>query len=119
MKPHYAVVMLIAISIAVGGCNTLPRTGTKGTMPPPGQDGQFDPSAMPDFIAVAGDIGRVGWVEKAAVTDGSDQSWPVYADDLRTVVGHLVPGRGFVAIGDDPNAAATNEVQVGAATPVA
>ncbi|MEA2673036.1 MAG: hypothetical protein QOI92_228 [Chloroflexota bacterium] len=112
-------VILLAISVAVCACNTLPRSGTKGTMPPPGEGGQVDPSAMPDFIAVAGNVGQVGWVEKAAVSDPSDQTWPVYADDLRTVVGHLVPGRGFVPTGVDPNAVPTKDVQVGAATPVA
>jgi hypothetical protein len=114
-----SAVLLLTIAVAVGACTSLPRTGTKGTMPPPGQDGTVDPSAMPDFIAVAGDVGQVGWVEKAAVTDGSDQSWPVYADDLRTVVGHMVPGRGFVPTGVDPNAVPTKEINVGAATPVA
>ena len=74
---------------------------------------------MPDFIAVAGDVGQVGWVEKAAVTDPSDRTWPVYADDLRTVVGLLVPGRGFVPAGIDPNAAPTKDVHVGVASPAA
>jgi len=88
-------------------------------MPPPGPNGEVDPSAMPDFIAVAGDVGQVGWVEKAAVTDPSDRTWPVYADDLRTVVGLLVPGRGFVPAGIDPNAAPTKDVHVGVASPAA
>jgi hypothetical protein len=86
-------------------------------MPPPGPDGQVDPSAMPDFIAVAGDVGEVGWVEKAAVLDPADRTWPVYADDLRSVVGQLVPGKGFVPAGVDPNAVPTKDVQVGPATP--
>ena len=109
--------LLVVISLALGACSALPRTGTKGTMPPPGPNGAVDPSAMPDFIAVAGDVGRVGWVEKAAVTDVSDRTWPVYGDDLRTVVGHLVPGKGFVPTGVDPNAASTKEVKVGPASP--
>lgn len=111
------VLLLCALSIVIGACSTMPRTDTRGTMPPPGQDGQVDPSAMPDFVAVAGDVGRVGWVEKAAVIDGSGGTWPVYGDDLRTVVGQLVPGRGFVPRGADPRAVPTKEVRVGAATP--
>jgi hypothetical protein len=43
----------------------------------------------------------------------------VYADDLRTVVGHMVPGRGFVPTGVDPHAVPTKEINVGAATPAA
>jgi hypothetical protein len=112
-----ALMVVVGLSMALVGCDLVPRAGTKGTMPPPGPGGQVDPSAMPDFIAVAGDVGRVGWVEKAAVTEPSDRSWPVYADDLRTVVGQLVPGRGFVPAGVDPNAVPTIEVQVGAASP--
>ena len=33
---------------------------------------------------------------------GVDESCPVYADDLITLVGHMVPGRGFVPLGVDP-----------------
>jgi hypothetical protein len=108
---------LLALAILATGCNLLPRTGSKGTMPPPGPNGEVDPSAMPDFIAVAGDVGEVGWVEKAAVTDPADRVWPVYADDLTTVVGQLVPGRGFVPAGVDPNAVPTIDVQVAPVTP--
>jgi len=72
-------------------------------MPPPDANGGIDPSAMPDFIAVAGrDGGIVGYVRKEAALSTGDQSWPVYGDDLRTVVGRLVPGKGFVPVGVNP-----------------
>ena len=108
---------VILLAVVLAGCSTLPRTGSKGTMPPPGPNGEVDPSAMPDFIAVAGDVGQVGWVEKAAVTDPSDRTWPVYADDLVAVVGHMVPGKGFVPAGVDPKSVPTKDVQVGPASP--
>ena len=110
---------ILVLAILVVGCDALPRTGSKGTMPPPGANGQVDASAMPDFIAVAGDVGQVGWVERAAVTDPSDRAWPVYADDLRTVVGQLVPGKGFVPAGVDPNTVPKKDVQVAPASPAA
>ena len=110
----------MAASLALAACSFAPaRTGSKGTMPPPGPNGELDPSAMPDFIAVAGDTGPVGWVEKAAVTDPADKTWPVYADDLTTLVGRLVPGKGFVPVGVDPETAPKIPVEVGAASPAA
>jgi hypothetical protein len=90
------------------GCSPL---HSKGTVPPPGRNGQVDQSSSPDFVSVAGpDGGIVGYVPKIAVFPGidpvtgrpSEASWPVYADDLVTVVGQLVPGRGFVPLGVDP-----------------
>jgi hypothetical protein len=72
-------------------------------------------------VSVAGpEGGIVGYVRKAAVfpaidpTTGkpSEASWPVYADDLVTVVGQLVPGKGFVPLGVDPAAIPTIPVRV-------
>lgn len=90
-------------------------------MPPPGPNGQVDPSSAPDFVSVAGpEGGIVGYVRKAAVfpaigpTTGkpSEASWPVYADDLVTVVGQLVSGKGFVPVGVDPATVPTLPVRV-------
>jgi hypothetical protein len=85
--------------------------GSKGTMPPAGPNGDVDPSAAPDFIAVAGDDSDViGYIPKRflfplpTTTPGlpHDEAWPVYAEDLRTLIGHMVQGRGFVPLGVDP-----------------
>jgi len=66
---------------------------------------------VPDFVAVAADDGGIaGYVPKEAAlgTNGSGpggmkvRTWPVYAKDLRTVVGYLVPDKGFVPLGVDP-----------------
>jgi hypothetical protein len=91
-------------------------------MPPPGSGGRIDPSAVPDFVAVAGkDGGIVGYVSKRYVLPDSsalprlpnNESWPVYAADLRTVVGHMVTDKGFVPLGVDPNDVSAPPVVVG------
>jgi hypothetical protein len=68
---------------------------------------------MPDYVAVAGPVGIAGYVAKDAVLDSSDRTWPVYASDLQTVVGHMVPGRGFVAVGVDLATVPTFDVIAG------
>jgi hypothetical protein len=121
-RPIGAVRMVIAVAFLVllAGCAPL---GTKGTMPPPGPNGQVDPSDAPDFIAVAardGD-GIAGYVRKEAVLPAAtmtlgrpvEPTWPVYGEDLRTLVGYLVPGKGFVPIGVDPASVPTFRVEVG------
>jgi len=42
----------------------------------------------------------------------SEPSWPVYGEDLRTVVGHMVPGKGFIPAGVDPATVSAIPVQV-------
>jgi hypothetical protein len=87
-------------------------------MPPPGPNGAVDASSAPDFIAVAGQgPGIVGYARRQDVLSPSDKAFPVYADDLRTVVGQMVPGKGFVPVGVDPNAVPRIPVVVGPATP--
>jgi hypothetical protein len=105
-------------ALFVAACVLFPITGSKGTMPPPGPNGEIDPSAVPDFVAVAGSKGVAGYVAKEAMLGGaSEQSWPVYADDLRTIVGHLVPGRGFVPVGVDAATVPTFEAHAGPLDP--
>lgn len=97
-------------------------SATKGTMPPPGPNGQVDPSAVPDFVGVAGPDGHVvGYVTKFAVLDHAtgDRTWPVFGDDLSTVVGQLVPGKGFVPAGVDPASVPTRPVVVEPSAPSA
>jgi len=91
-------------------------------MPPPGLDGEVDASLAPDFIAVAGrDGGIVGYVPKdylfreptTSVGRPTEPEIPVYAEDLRTLLGHMVAGKGFVPLGVDPAAVPTLPVQQG------
>jgi hypothetical protein len=93
------VATLAALSL-LAGCSPL---ATKGTVPPPGPNG-IDPSSAPDFLAVAGrDRDIAGYARKEDVLGGADAPFPVYGDDLRTVVGQMVPGKGFVPVGVDPD----------------
>jgi hypothetical protein len=112
-----AAIAAAMVAVAVSACAFSPTTGTKGTMPPPGPNGEMDPSAVPDFVAVAGPVGIAGYVAKEAVLEPSESAWPVYSSDLRTVVGHMVPGRGFVALGVDPGSVPTFEVRVSPVEP--
>src|SRR5687767_3807622 len=104
---------IFVLMVALAAC--VPAIATKGTMPPPGPSGDIDPSAVPDFVAVAGPVGIAGYVAKDAVLDPSERTWPVYASDLRTLVGHMVPGRGFIALGVDPDSVPTFDVVAGPA----
>jgi hypothetical protein len=48
---------------------------SKGTLPPPGPNGQVDPSSAPDFLAVAGrDGGIAGYSRKDDVLGAGDRS---------------------------------------------
>jgi hypothetical protein len=63
-----------------------------------------DASSAPDFIAVAGgDAGIAGYARKQDVLGPGDAPFPVFGDDLRTVVGQMVPDKGFIPAGMDPN----------------
>lgn len=87
---------------------------SKGTLPPTGPNGEVDASSAPDFLAVVGrDAGRAGYARKADILGPGDAPFPVYGDDLRTVVGQMVPGRGFVAAGVDPASVPTFAAEVG------
>ena len=90
-------------------------------MPPADANGNVDASAVPDFIAYAGRTDRIiGWVPKSYLLEPEQRCHgpqcdpiPVYADDLQTLIGHDVPGRGFVALGDDPAGVPERPVVVG------
>ena len=94
---------------------------SRGPMPPPDANGDVDPSAAPDFISYAGRTDRIiGWVPKSYLLDPAQHCRgpqcdpiPVYADDLVTVIGHDVPGRGFVPLGVDPRGVPEQPVVVG------
>lgn len=123
MKPNairlVVVAALITVASSLGACSPL---ASKGTMPPPALNGQVDVSAAPDFIAVAGGNGGVtGYVPKAylfpqpttAVGRPEEPDIPVFGEDLRTLIGHMVPGKGFVPLDVDPLTVPTVQVQAG------
>ena len=96
------ILLTALVAVAVfAGCSPF---ASKGTMPPPGPDGEVDPSSAPDFLAVAGrDAGIAGYARKEDVLSPGDAPFPVFGDDLRTVVGQMFPGKGFIPVGVDPN----------------
>ena len=117
-SPTRLLIMHVAVLVAVA-CSPV---GSKGTMPPAGPNGDVDPNAAPDFIAVAvGDRDGIGYVRKEFLLPEPTTStelphgdpWPVYADDLRTLIGHMIPGKGFVPVGVDPATIPDRPVQMG------
>jgi hypothetical protein len=121
MRPRNAsllawVALILALLLSAA-CTPL---GSKGTMPPPGPNGDADASLAPDFIAVAGrDGGIAGYAPKRFLfpeaTSGPPVllDIPVYAEDLRTLIGHMVAGKGFVPLGVDPRTIPDFPVQQG------
>lgn len=109
---------LATLLLASSACNI---GASRGTMPPPDANGEVDPSAVPDFIAYVGRTDQIiGWVPKSYLLDPGQHCLgpqcdpiPVYANDLTTLIGHDVPGRGFVPVGVDPVTVPEQPVLVG------
>jgi hypothetical protein len=111
------IVVLAAVTFATNGFGLLVSAlPTKGPVPNDAiVNGQTDISKVPDFVAAVGKDGKiVGYVPKAdlfpAPTRGAHlgpqtpfEVQPVYAGDLRTLVGHFYPGIGFVPLGVSPS----------------
>jgi hypothetical protein len=100
------------------------RQPTKGPVPSeatPPQGGETNMALVPDFVSVlGGPTGEtiVGYAPKdllfnpRTTVGGTPQNppqalpVPVYGEDLTTIVGHMVPGQGFVALGSSPDPSA-------------
>jgi PASTA domain len=84
---------------------------TKGTMPS-STSGMVSTTKVPDFISAVGRNGKlVGYIPKGyllpaqtnqAVNSKLGAVAPVYASNLKTLVGHFYPGVGFVPLGQSP-----------------
>jgi hypothetical protein len=117
----HAVTMAVGLAMLLFAASACGLGASRGTMPPPDANGEVDPSAVPDFIAYAGRTdGIIGWVPKSFLLEPGQHCRgpqcdpiPVYADDLATLIGHDVPGRGFVPLGVDPAAVPERPVLVG------
>ena len=128
------VVIALGFLIVLTGVAVLaPRTSaadpghpTKGRIPEAAfLANGIDAALVPDFVPVWGRDGTTvaGYIPKAyllgqtmpTVTSSRPEGdiAPVYADDLRTLVGHMYPDRGFVPLGVDPNSIPTIPVQQG------
>jgi hypothetical protein len=88
-------------------------------MPPPGPDGVYTPDELPDFIGVADrDDGVAGYAPRRYfLANPPEGDIPVFGPDLRTLVGHIVAGIGFVPLGTDPRSLPTVLTNVAAQSP--
>ena len=121
------VIVLTAVAVlALRPSAADPGHPTKGPIPPAAYLANgIDAALVPDFVPVWGRDGTTvaGYIPKAyllgptlpTVTSSRPEGdiAPVYADDLRSLVGHMYPDRGFVPLGVDPNSIPTIPVQQG------
>lgn len=106
--------ILSATAISVAAAQYAPA---KGPIPDAAvrSNGEIVDGLVPDYVSVVDRNGEIaGYVRKELVIgDPGDAPWPVFAADLKTLVGRMVPGRGFVPLGVDERAVPTFEVEVG------
>jgi hypothetical protein len=119
-----AVAFVAAAVILVNSSSTghLPSSSageTKGTMPPPTKSGGIDLEKVPDFISVTAGGTIVGYAPRnyliPAPTSPAQNSLvggvvPVYGPDLKTLLGHMYPGIGWVPLGSSPAAPPCQQV---------
>jgi hypothetical protein len=104
------VVLVGALAIMTSGFGTLGLSGpTKGGMPlEPGKSVAY--ASIPDYVSVFVGPNKIGYTPKAYVAapngfHGDSPMGlpaPVYASDLKTLLGHEYPGIGFVPLGKSP-----------------
>jgi hypothetical protein len=110
-----ALIVAATVFLTVGGVTSLPSAGrlpTKGNLPQNyavSPNGSIDYKTIPDFISVTKNHKTVGYVPSrdvfgiANAPDGGGlRIVPVYASDLKTLVGHVYPFEGFVPLGKEP-----------------
>lgn len=107
--------------VAVSTVSAIERELSKGRVPSAafGSSGVVDARQIPDFVQALGRDGEVvGYVPRTAlgIYNGTADLdvIPVYADDLATLVGHMVAGIGFVPLGADAGALPAFEVTTSA-----
>jgi hypothetical protein len=92
--------------VVAAGTLAATTSSTKGRIPDEAflPSGALDADLVPDFVAVWNEDVLAGYVRRAVILEPSfdDAKWPVYGDDLRTLVGYMVAGKGFAPIGVDP-----------------
>jgi len=100
----------VADDLGTGGASPRTSSLTAGTVPFPVQGGSLNPKKIPDFVETLGRTGKVvGYVPRAylfSVTRVNESApsklggvAPIYARDLKTLVGHMYPGVGYVPLG--------------------
>jgi hypothetical protein len=108
----FAVTLAVVFTSAGPGHLSGSMVGlTKGTMPS-SANGTINAKKVPDFIGAVGRDGKiVGYIPRAfllptranqPLSSKVDDVAPVYASNLKTLVGHFYPGVGFVPLGQSP-----------------
>ena len=132
-SPRVLIVGFFVTSVltaAVGGAAMAAAGGvSRGPIPPEAFRAQgLDLRLVPDYVQVVDREGHVvGYVPKNAALgtasttvgpDGRPQAVPVpvVGDDLKTVVGHMIPDKGFVPDGIDPNSVPSRPLVQGPGT---
>lgn len=100
------VIVFVPVAIALASSSGSNATPSKGPVPSSAvYGGNIDKNLVPEFIPALDQRGnQVGYVAKDLAIPGpsagpNDTPIPVYASDLKTQVGHMVNGIGFVPLG--------------------
>jgi hypothetical protein len=115
------IAAVLVTSLGLGTAAAIERQLAKGAVPF-GSGGSVTARDVPDYVTALDRQGNpVGYVKRDALGVFSgrpdDAFMPVYADDLKTVVGHMVTGRGFVPVGSSDAAVPTFEVTTSESSP--
>lgn len=114
-----AACLSASTTVAWGAAGAGDKPPTKGRIPDAAfqADGKVNQELVPTFIPTLDQQGQeVGWVRYSDIQGdtmtGANGPVPVYADDLKRLVGHMYPARGFVPLGTDPESVAKIPVWV-------
>lgn len=128
--PAAICLTVLSLMLLLAGVANAGLEATKGRIPEAAfkAGGALDLSLVPDFVPALDRNGDVaGWISKDELQrpptkDPSghilpESPSPVFADDLKTVVGYMVPDKGFVKVGIDPAAVPNIPASVAPAVP--
>lgn len=118
-----AVVVLVFGPIAFAVATSATSAPSRGPIPESAwRNGSVDRTQVPDFIPVEDSSGKtVGWAaaqQAIPLSTPMDGPVPVYGDDLKTVVGSVYPGVGYVPLGVNPSSIARIPVTVSQLPPL-
>ncbi len=114
--PSIAMGVGFALSILIIASASAAPSTSKGRIPAAAflSNGELDARLVPDFVSAYGrdGISIAGYVPKEYLLHTNMEAVskqlpklpdiPVYGEDLKTLVGHMIPGKGFVPLGVDP-----------------
>ena len=112
--------LLVVMAVSAAAPDILELT--KGPIPDDAvRNGEFNKALIPDFIPALDRNGDVaGYVARdLVISDGApaEAPVPVFAADLKSLVGYMYPGRGFVPLGQSPDSVPLIPATVGGNAP--